>query len=142
MNALSDIQPPKLGQKQLLFPTTSWWYYCLEAIMNKINEILSKLVNAITEIAGKPVIFALAAAMIATWFIVGILFKYDELWFNILDVFVFLTTFFLVFVVQSTQNADTKAIQDKLDEIIDSLPRASNKKKAEEKVFKSGKKKI
>lgn len=110
--------------------------------MNKINEILSKLVNAITEIAGKPVIFALAVAMIATWFIVGILFKYDELWFDILDVFVFLTTFFLVFVVQSTQNADTKAIQDKLDEIIDSLPRASNKKKAEEKVFKSGKKKI
>lgn len=110
--------------------------------MKKLSETLSGLVNDITEIAGKPVVFAIAVAIVATWFVAGIFFQYDEVWFNILDVFVFLTTFFLVFVVQSTQNADTKAIQDKLDEIIDSLPKAANKKKGEEKAAKRGKKDI
>lgn len=35
-------------------------------------------------------------------------------------------------VVQSSQNADTRAIQDKLDEIIKSLPKADDSKKNEE----------
>lgn len=108
----------------------------------KIQELLAKAVNGITDVAGKPVVFALAMAVVATWFVAGIFFKYDDLWFDILDIFVFLTTFFLVFVVQSTQNADTKAMQDKLDEIIDSLPKAKKDKEGEEKVIKKGKKKL
>lgn len=110
--------------------------------MKQLRETLSIVVNAITDIAGKPAVFALAVAVVIVWFVAGIFFQYDELWFNILDVFVFLTTFFLVFVVQSTQNTDTKAMQDKLDEIIDSLPKATNKKKGEEKAAKRGEKDV
>ena len=107
--------------------------------MKSIKESLAKIVDSIAETAGRPVIFAFAFLVVASWFIAGTFLKYNETWFTILDIFVFLTTFFLVFVVQSTQNADTKAMQDKLDEIIDSLPKASNKKKGEEKALKRGK---
>lgn len=58
-----------------------------------------------------------------------------------MDVFVFLASFFLLFIIQSSQNADNKAIQDKLDEIIEALPQASNKKEREEELFKKGDKK-
>ena len=53
---------------------------------------------------------------------------------------IFISTFFLLFVVQSSQNADTEAIQDKLDEIIDSLPTADRTKEGEEKKIKRGEK--
>lgn len=56
-----------------------------------------------------------------------------------MDIFVFMITFFLLFILQASQNADTQAIQDKLDEIIDSLPGADKKKEAEEKRLKNGK---
>ena len=46
-----------------------------------------------------------------------------------------------MFVVQSSQNADTRAIQDKLDEIIKSLPNADDSKKNEETRLKKGDKK-
>ena len=58
-----------------------------------------------------------------------------------MDVFIFITTFFLILVVQSSQNADTRAIQDKLDEIIKSLPKADDSKKNEETRLKKGDKK-
>lgn len=110
--------------------------------MDKVNKVLTETVNTITEITGRPVVFVAAVCLVILWFIAGIFFGYDDLWFNILDVFVFLTTFFLVFVVQSSQNADTKAMQDKLDEIIKSLPNAANAKTGEEKDIKRGKKEI
>lgn len=99
---------------------------------------LTRVVNAISEIASRPIIFAVMVVAVVIWFGVGIFLKFDELWFTVLDVFVYLTTFFLVFVVLSSQDADTKAMHDKLDEILKSLPNASSKKIGEEKALKRG----
>ena len=106
--------------------------------MKRFNKKLTEIINRITEVSGKPVVFAAMIVLVAAWFIAGAFFRYDESWFTILDAFVFLVTFFLVFVVQSSQNADTKAMQDKLDEIIENLPGADTSKEREEKKFKRG----
>ena len=108
--------------------------------MKKIDKKLTETMNNLAEFIGKPRLFAIIIIVALTWFIAGIFMEYDT-WFDIMDVFVFLTTFLLLFVVQSSQNADTAAIQDKLDEIIDSLPKASTKKEGEEKRMKRGEKK-
>lgn len=106
-------------------------------ITKAIDKALKTFMNGLADIAGKPYVFVGLVVLALTWFIVGIFVEYDT-WFDIMDIFVFLTTFFLLFVVQSSQNADTQAIQDKLDEIIDSLPKASKKKEGEEKQIKHG----
>jgi low affinity Fe/Cu permease len=98
--------------------------------------------NSLADFAGHPIVFAGLIAVVASWFIAGIPLQYSDTWFSIMDVFVFLTTFFLVFVVQASQNADTRAMQAKLDEIIDSLAEADSHKKSIEKEVKKGKREL
>lgn len=111
----------------------------MKALKN-IDKFLTKIMNDLATVAGKPYVFAGVFILALAWFVAGIFMEYDT-WFDIMDISVFLTTFFLLFVVQSSQNADTSAIQDKLDEIIDVLPKASTKKEGEEKRMKRGEKK-
>lgn len=106
----------------------------------KIEKILIKSMNTIADFVGRPQVLASVIIVTILWFIMGLFLEYDT-WFDIMDVFIFITTFFLLFIVQSSQNADTKAMQDKLDEILDSLPNASKKKEHEEERIKKGDKK-
>lgn len=108
-------------------------------LVKRMDAFLAKLVNGLADIIGKPTVFALAFILVALWFCTRFFLEY-EAWFDIMDVFIFITTFFLLFVVQASQNADTKAIQDKLDNIIDALPGASKDVEGEEERIKAGKK--
>lgn len=108
--------------------------------LKKIDKTLTKIMNDLATVVGRPYVFAAVLILALAWFVTGIFMEYDT-WFDIMDVFVFLITFFLLFVVQSSQNADTAAIQDKLDEIIDAIPKADTKKEGEEKSMKRGDKK-
>ena len=103
-----------------------------------VKEKLTVAMNKVAEFVGRPVAFLAMIVIIAVWFIASNFLPYDG-WFDIMDVTIFITTFFLLFVLQASQNADTEAIQDKLDEIIDALPRAQTSKKGEEKRLKRGK---
>lgn len=105
--------------------------------MKKIEKYLTKSMNSLADFTGKPQVFLGVILLSIGWFIAGLFIDYQT-WFDIMDLVIFVSTFFLLFVVQSSQNADTEAIQDKLDEIIDTLPNASNRKKAEEKRIKRG----
>jgi low affinity Fe/Cu permease len=111
-----------------------------QSVFHKIHRKLTKWLNNLAQLAGHPLLFAGLVALALTWFVAGIFFQFDDVWYNILDVFVFMTTFFLVFVVQASQNTDTEAMQDKLDEIIRALDDADSKKVAEEKPIKRGEK--
>ena len=93
--------------------------------------------NRLADFLGNPRVFAVVVVSVIAWFIARLFIEY-ETWFDIMDLAIFISTFFLLFVVQSSQNADTEAIQDKLDEIINSLPNANSKKEKEEKRLKRG----
>ena len=108
--------------------------------MKSIEKSLTKFMNSFADFVGKPQVFLAVFLLVLGWFIAGLFLEYQT-WFDIMDLTIFVSTFFLLFAVQSSQNADTKAIQDKLDEIIDSLPHADNKKEHEEKRIKRGDKK-
>lgn len=107
--------------------------------MKKIEKTLTSSMNSLADFIGHPKVFVSIVALLVLWFIARILFEY-ETWFDIMDVAIFIASFLMLFIVQSSQNADTKAMQDKLDEIIDSLPRADSSKKAEEEQIKQGEK--
>lgn len=103
-----------------------------------VKEKLTVAINKLADFVGRPVVFLTTIVIIAAWFIASRFLPY-EVWFDIMDVTIFIASFFLLFVLQASQNADTKAMQDKLDEIIDALPRAKTSKKGEEKRLKRGK---
>jgi low affinity Fe/Cu permease len=71
-----------------------------------------------SQIAGRPIAFAMAAGVIATWLITGPVFGFSESWQLIINTCTTIVTVLMVFLIQNTQNRDTAAIQVKLDELI------------------------
>ena len=68
--------------------------------------------------AGRPATFILAGGVILVWAISGPLFQFNETWQLTINTLTTIVTFLMVFLIQTTQNRDTEAIQVKLDELI------------------------
>ena len=76
--------------------------------------------------AGSSKMFMLACAGVVLWGITGPHFHYSDTWQLIINTTTTIITFLMVFLIQNTQNRDTRAINLKLDEIIRSHKHASN----------------
>jgi len=68
-----------------------------------------------------------ALAVIVIWALTGHIFHYSDTWQLIINTGTTIVTFLMVFLIQNTQNRDSKAIQLKLDEIIRSIGTARNR---------------
>jgi low affinity Fe/Cu permease len=67
---------------------------------------------------GHSVAFSLAVGIILAWAVSGPLFDFSETWQMVINTVTSIVTFLMVFLIQSTQNRDSEAIQVKLDELI------------------------
>ena len=67
---------------------------------------------------GSPWAFALAFLTILGWAITGPLFNFSDTWQLVINTATTIVTFLMVFIIQNTQNRDTRAIQLKLDELL------------------------
>jgi low affinity Fe/Cu permease len=70
---------------------------------------------------GRPSAFTIAAAIIVVWALTGPLFGFSDTWQLVINTGTTIVTFLMVFLIQSTQNRDSEAIQVKLDELIRSI---------------------
>jgi len=68
--------------------------------------------------AGTPWVFLLACSVVIIWVITGPLFGYSDTWQLVINTGTTIVTFLMVFLIQNTQNRDTRAMQIKLDELI------------------------
>ena len=75
----------------------------------------SALVSAL---AGRPLTFGLALAIVVVWGLSGPFFHYSDTWQLVINTGTTIVTFLMVFVIQNAQNRDAMAIQVKLDELI------------------------
>jgi low affinity Fe/Cu permease len=67
---------------------------------------------------GSPATFLAALAVVLVWGCTGPLFGFSDTWQLIINTGTTIVTFLMVFLIQSTQNRDAKAIHFKLDELI------------------------
>ena len=75
---------------------------------------------------GRPPTFMMAASAIVIWAVTGPLYAFSDTWQLVINTGTTIVTFLMVFLIQSTQNRDSEAVQVKLDEIIRAIGNAQN----------------
>lgn len=80
----------------------------------------------ISAAVGSPWAFVLAVVVVLGWLITGPLFHYSDTWQLVINTATTIVTFLMVFLIQNTQNRDTKAIHLKLDELLRGVRGARN----------------
>jgi len=83
--------------------------------------------NKITHAAGSSTAFIIAGAVVIIWALSGPVFKYSETWQLMINTGTTIVTFLMVFIIQKSQNKDSKAIQLKLNELIAANRHTSNR---------------
>lgn len=91
-----------------------------------MQEKFQRLAGRISRVFGSPWAFVGALTLLATWALLGPIFDYSDTWQLFINTFTTIMTFLTVFLIQNTQNRDTKAIHIKLDELLKGLRGARN----------------
>ncbi|AEW02081.1 hypothetical protein A4D02_08680 [Niastella koreensis] len=94
---------------------------------NKLSALFQKMSNKVTKITGSPIAFIIALTVVIIWAVTGPLFHYSDTWQLVINTGTTIITFLMVFIIQQSQNKDTVAIHLKLNELIASHERASNR---------------
>lgn len=84
----------------------------------KVTNWYSGFAKQVSRFCGRPIVFVFAVGTILLWIITGPLFEFSDTWQLVINTATTIITFLMVFLIQSTQNRDTEAIQVKLDELI------------------------
>jgi low affinity Fe/Cu permease len=82
------------------------------------RSIFAGFARWIEQQLGRPTAFVLALLGVGMWLVTGPFFGWSDTWQLIINTTTSIVTFLMVFVIQNTQNRDTKALQLKLDELI------------------------
>src|ERR1041384_4632627 len=90
------------------------------------REGFRKFAHRTALIVGSPWLFCLACVTIIVWAAVGPLFHFSDTWQLVINTGTAIVTFLMVFLIQNTQNRDSRAIHLKLDELIRALQGARN----------------
>ncbi len=83
-----------------------------------MKEIFRKFAHLSAQAVGSPGAFILAVVSIVIWGVAGPRFHYSDTWQLVINTATSLSTFLVVFLIQNTQNRDSKVIHLKLDELI------------------------
>lgn len=79
-----------------------------------------------SRMAGKPITFVIALTAVILWFILGLFFGFSAQWLLIINTIATLNAALMVFIIQNTQNRESKALHLKIDELLLSIKEAKN----------------
>jgi len=91
-----------------------------------MNDFFRRFSHKLSLAVGSVWAFFIAFILIASWILTGPIFGFSDTWQLVINTTTTIITFLMVFVIQNTQNRDTKSIQLKLDELIRSQIKARN----------------
>jgi len=86
-----------------------------------MHDTFRRFARQAAEAAGSPWAFFLGALAVVIWVVTGPTFHYSDTWQLIINTGTTIATFLMVFLIQNTQNRDSRVIQLKLDELIRAL---------------------
>jgi low affinity Fe/Cu permease len=89
-------------------------------------EMFRRVARAVADQAGSAWAFLLALAFVVAWSGLGPHFRFSDTWQLIMNTVSSIVTFLMVFLIQSTENRDTREIHLKLDELIHANQTARN----------------
>ena len=98
------------------------------ADLNSSNgpSYFSRFARWSARLAGHPVAFLLAVLVVVVWAATGPYFRFSDTWQLVINTGTTIVTFLMVFLIQSSQNRDTIAMQVKLDELVRAIRAAQN----------------
>jgi low affinity Fe/Cu permease len=91
-----------------------------------LSEPFRRFAQAASQAVGSPWAFFAAVVIIVGWAVTGPMFHFSDTWQLVINTGTTIVTFLMVFVIQSTQNRDARAIHLKLDELIRAKQGARN----------------
>lgn len=92
-----------------------------------MRDSFSRFAKGVSGAIGSPYAFAVALTMIIIWAACGPAFGFSETWQLIINTGTTIITFLVVFLIQTSQNRDAKAVHLKLDELIHVISKARDR---------------
>ena len=83
-----------------------------------MNDWFHHIAHRLADAFGSSWAFVAATVFIVTWAVTGPLFGFSDAWQLVANTITNVVTFLMVFIIQNSQNRDTKATQLKLDELL------------------------
>jgi low affinity Fe/Cu permease len=93
----------------------------------KLSRVLERFSHKVTQWAGSSIAFSVALTVIVVWAVTGPIFGFSDTWQLVINTGTTIVTFLMVFLIQRTQNKESRAVQVKLNEIVAALEGASNR---------------
>ncbi len=83
-----------------------------------MNSLFAQIARAASNLVARPGAFLLAVCAVILWAALGPAVHYNDRWQLWINTSTTILTFLMIFLLQNTQNHDTKAIHLKLDELL------------------------
>ncbi len=99
---------------------------CVSVHQVFVENRFNKFARKAADLTGTPWAFMVAALLIVVWLISGPIFKFGDTWQLVINTGTTIITFLMVFVIQNTQNRDSKAMHLKIDELLRANEKARN----------------
>jgi low affinity Fe/Cu permease len=103
-----------------------------------------RIADGTASVIGSPWTFTATLVLTALWLLLGPVFRFSDTWQLTMNTAASQVTFLIAFLLQNTQNRDTRALQLKLDELIRSTagarPQLMNLEDLDEKQLEALKK--
>jgi low affinity Fe/Cu permease len=91
------------------------------------KQFFEHFASKASKAVGSPYAFVAALSLVIVWAICGPFFDFSETWQLVINTGTTIITFLMVFLIQKSQNKDSLAIQLKLNELVASSEKSSNR---------------
>lgn len=98
-----------------------------EKVIHSTHTLFERFSNGVSWFTSTSYAFTTASFIIVLWLGSGFLLHWGDRWLNIIGAITSVITFLMVFIIQKSQNKESKAIQLKLNELLAASTHASNR---------------